>query len=180
MTAPQTAKYTVGNDEKVAQVMAYTTTSLIWGEVVVKEMIRVSTWLRTNAAPDRITIYNAKVLVTTASTPSKPASYSEVNLSVPTILAFHLSPPGKDPVDFDATEPNRKMEPMSALVSTFQFKGKLRMSSSLDLKRHLEVTREAFTALYDVEITHQLIPNFGPILVPYVLIRQEPTIFSKI
>jgi len=180
MTATQPVHYTVGSDEKVAQVMAYTTTSLVWGDVVVKEMIRVSTWLRTNAAPDRITLYNAKVLVTTSASASKPSSFSEINISVPSILAFHLSPPAKDPTDYDPTEPNRKMDPVSALVGAFIFKGKLRLSSSLDLRRHLEVNREPYTALYDVEVTHLLMSNFGPIVAPYVLVRQETAVFSKI
>lgn len=180
MTATQPVSYAVGSDEKVAQVMAYTTTSLVWGDVVVKEMIRVSTWLRTNAAPDRITMYNAKVLVTTSASAAKPASFSEVNISVPSILAFHLSPPAKDPPDYDPTEPNRKMDPVSVLVGTFVFKGKLRISTSLDMRRHLEVTREPYSALYDVEVTHLLMGNFGPIVAPYVLVRQEAAIFSKI
>ena len=126
MTSMQIAKVPVGSDEKVAQIMAYTTNSLIWGDVVVKEMIRVSTWLRTNAAPDRFPIYNARVLVTTSAAAAKPAVFSELNISVPTVLAFHLAPPGKDPADYDPTEPNRKMDDVSAIVSTFLFKGKLR------------------------------------------------------
>jgi len=178
MTTTHPTSYTVGSDEKVAQIMAYTTTSLLWGDVVVKEMIRVSTWLRTNAAPDRITIYNAKVLVMTAPNTTKPSSFSEINIAVPGIIAFHIAPPGKDPVDYDTTEPNRKMEPVSAILGTFQFNGKLRLSTSLDLRRHLDITREPYSALYDVEITHLLIPTFGPIAVPYVLVRQETAIFS--
>ena len=180
MTATQAINYSVGSDEKVGQIMAYTTTSLVWGDVVVKEMIRVSTWLRTNAAPDRITIYNAKVLVSTAPGSIKPVSFSEINLAVPNILAIHLTPPGKDPLDYDQTEPNRKMDPVSVIVGTFLFKGKIRISTSLDLKRHLEVTREVYSALYDVEVTHLLIPNFGPIVTPYALVRQEFAIFSKV
>ncbi len=180
MTSMQIAKVPVGSDEKVAQIMAYTTNSLIWGDVVVKEMIRVSTWLRTNAAPDRFPIYNARVLVTTSAAAAKPAVFSELNISVPTVLAFHLAPPGKDPADYDPTEPNRKMDDVSAIVSTFLFKGKLRLSTSLDLRRHLEVTHESFTSLYDVEVTSLTIANFGPIVTPYVLVRQESTIFSKV
>ena len=164
--------YSVGSDEKVAQVMAYTPTALIWGEVVVKEMIRVSTWLRTNAAPDRVTLYNAKSLVTTSANTSRPTSYPEVNIPVPQILAWHLAPPAKDPIDYDPTEPNRHMEPVNALLSTFQVKGSLRLSSNSNLKKYLEVTREAYTGLYDAEITNLLISNIGPIMVPYILIRQ--------
>jgi hypothetical protein len=180
MTTTHPANYSVGSDEKAAQVMVYTTTSLIWGDVVVKEMIRVSTWLRTNAAPDRITIYNARVLVTTSPNAVKPSSFSEINIGVPAINAYHLAPPGKDPLDYDPTEPNRKMEPVSAILGTFQFKGNIRLSTNLDLRKHLEITREPYSALYDVEVTHLLIPTFGPINIPYVLVRQETALFGKI
>ena len=51
--------YTLGEYDKVAQVMVYTASSMYWGEVVVKSAVRVSTWLRTNTAPDWICLYNA-------------------------------------------------------------------------------------------------------------------------
>lgn len=87
-------------------------------------------------------------------------------------------PPAKDPLDYDATEPNRKMEPVNALVSTFLVKGSLRLSTSSSLHKFLEITRENFTALYDAEVTNLLIPSFGPLTVPYILVRQESTVFA--
>ena len=60
--------YTLASDEKVAPIMLYTHTALVWGEAILKKQIRASTWLRTNAAPDSITLYNARVLITTAPT----------------------------------------------------------------------------------------------------------------
>lgn len=178
-TQQQQPTYTLGADEKAVKVMVYTTTSLYWGEVVVKELIRVNTWLRTNAAPDRITLYNAHGIVTTSPTNAKPCMYPELNIAVPQIIAFHIMPPGKEPVDYDPSEPNRRMEPVSALLSTFQVKGFLRLSTNADLKRYLEVTRETFTALYDAEITNQVVPNLGPINTAYILVRQETTSFAK-
>jgi hypothetical protein len=178
-TQPQNPAYTPGSDEKSAQVMIYTTSSLFWGDVVVKSMIRISTWLRTNAAPDRITLYNAKGIVTTTQGNLRPAAYIEINIPVPQVLAFHLVPPAKDPLDYDPTEPNRRMDPINALFSTFQAKGSLRLSTNADLKKYLEVTREAYTALYDAEITNLIIPSLGPITVPYVLVRQEAAVFTR-
>lgn len=177
-TAP-TYGYKVDSDEKVAHVMVYTSASLVWGEVVVKEMIRVSTWLRTNTAPDRITLYNAKSLVTTSVNNLHPTAYPEVNIAVPQIIAWHLAPPAKDPIDYDPTEPNRHLEPINILLSTFLIKGSLRLSTNADLKKYLEVTREAYTALYDVEISNLIMPNLGPIVVPYILVRQDSSIFTR-
>uniref|UniRef100_A0A7C4PGZ5 Uncharacterized protein n=1 Tax=Anaerolinea thermolimosa TaxID=229919 RepID=A0A7C4PGZ5_9CHLR len=168
-----------GQDEKSEKIMVYTSTSLYWGEVVVKEVIRVSTWLRTNAAPDRITLYNASGIITTTAVNAKPFHYGELNIPVSQIHAYHLMPPARDPIDFDPTEPNRRMESVTALVSTFMFKGSLRLSANADLKKYLEVTRESFTAIYDAEITNGVIPSLGPISVPFVLVRQDTTTFAK-
>lgn len=178
VTTDKAASIDLGPDEKVAQVMVYTDDVLFWGDVVVKAIIRVSTWLRTNAVPDRIRLLNAKAILTTAGSNPRPTSYNEVLIPVAQIRAFHLMPPAIDPLDYDVTEPNRKMEPINALVGTFQVKGDLRLSTSSTLQKFLEITRENFTALYDAEITNLLIPTFGPLKVPYILVRQDTTVFA--
>ncbi len=173
-----TPLYTLTEDDKVARVMAYTRSNLFWGEVVVKKIIRVSTWLRTNSAPDRLTMYNVKVLSTVVSNPPKPIELGEVNIAVTQVLAFHLSPPARDPVDYDETEPNRIMEPIALLLSTFRIDGCLRLSSRSSMSKFLEVTRENFTGIYDAKITNTIIPAMGTISVPFLLVRQEPAFFT--
>jgi hypothetical protein len=174
----QTPPYTLESNEKVAQVMAYTNNALYWGEVVVKEMIRVSTWLRTNNAPDRVRIYNVRVMNTTAGSQSKPMHYSELYIATTQINIFHLIPPNKDPLDYDPTEPNRKMQPVTMLVSTFRIDGHLRLAASGSIGKFLEVVRENFTSIYDAQISSLSNPNFGVISVPYVIVRQESTVFA--
>ncbi len=170
--------YTLAADEKSAQVMIYTLNALFWGEVVVKTVIRVSTWLRTNTVPDWIPLYNAGSIVTTSGTPPHTNSFVEVAVPVPQIIAYHLLPPAEDVLDYDTTEPNRRMEPVNALIGTFQVKGLLRINSSSNLRRYLEVTREAYTPIDDAEVTNLILPAFGPIKVPYVLIRQGSAVFT--
>jgi len=172
------AAYTVAEDEKTVQVMIYTLTSLFWGEVVVKSIIRVSTWLRTNTVPDWIPLYNAGSIVTTSGTAPRTNNFTELFVPVPQIIAFHMLPPAADPLDYDPTEPNRRLEPVNALIGTFQVKGGLRITTSSSLKRYVEVTRESYTSLYDAEITNLVLPAFGPIKVPYILIRQGAAIFT--
>jgi len=178
VTTDKAAPANLAPDEKIAQVMLYTDNALYWGDVVVKSIIRVSTWLRTNTIPDRIAIHNAKTILTSSGANPKPTSYNELLVAVTQIRAFHLMPPAKDPIDFDATEPNRKMEPVNALVGSFLVKGNLRISTSSSLNKFLEITRENFTALYDAEVTNLLIPSFGPLSIPYILVRQETTVFT--
>ena len=173
-----TPHYTLNEDEKAVRVMAYTQSNMFWGEVVVKGIIRVSTWLRTNSAPDRLTMYNVKVLATTVNNPPKPIELGEVNIAVSQLLAFHMAPPARDPVDYDETEPNRIMEPVALLFSTFRIDGNLRLSSRSSMSKFLEVTRENFTGIYDAKITNTIIPVMGTISVPFLLVRQESAFFT--
>ncbi len=172
------ATYTLAEDEKAVHVMVYTAMVLYWGEVLVKKVIRVSTWLRTSNVPDWIALYNAGSIVTTSGAAPRTNSFSELFVPVPQIMAFHLLPPATEPLDFDPTEPNRKMEQVSALIGTFQVKGGLRMTESSNLKRYLDVTRENYTPLYDAEVTNLVLSAFGPVKTPYILIRQTSAIFA--
>jgi len=170
--------YHLAPDEKMAQVMIYTANSLLWGDLVVKAIIRVSTWLRTSAVPDWVTLYNAGLLSTNQGANAKPINFVEMHVPVPQIIAFHLIPPAQDPIDFDPTELNRRMEPVNAIFSSFMVKGSLRISANATLKKFIELNREAFSALYDLEITSLSLPNFGVVKIPYMLVRQVNTIFT--
>ena len=176
-TAEKTSLYRLEPDEKVAQVMVYTPSTFYWGEVVVKSIIRVSTWLRTNTVPNRISLYNAMGLITLPG--CKPFSYAEVHIPLSQILAFHLIPPAQDPPDFDPTEPNRKTHPINAAFNSFIVKGSLRLSASADLKKFLEVTHESFTSVYDAEVTNPAVQSFRGLNVPYLMVRQETTVFTS-
>jgi hypothetical protein len=170
--------YTLGADEKAAHVMAYTANALYWGEVVVKDVIRVSTWLRTNSAPIRICLYQARALVTSPIHEAKPVHFRELYLPTSEILVFHLVPPVKDPPDFDPSEPNRRVQPVSLLVGSFRVDGSLRVSDRSSLSKYLEVNRESFTSLYDAQITSLSNPAFNVISVPYLIFRQDASIFT--
>jgi hypothetical protein len=177
MAAPEkSTPYHLEQDEKVAQVMIYTPTSFFWGEVVVKSVIRVSTWLRTNAVPNRIGLYNAMGLNTLPG--CKPFSYSELHIPLSQVQAFHLIPPAQDPPDFDPTEPNRKVQAVNALLNSFLIKASVRIAASSSLKRYLEVNHEPFSALYDAEVSNPAVQSFRGLSVPYMLVRQDSTVFT--
>lgn len=174
----QTPPYTLGSDEKVASVMVYTANYMYWGEVVVKQMIRVSTWLRTNSAPDWFSLYNARAMPSMLTTPVKPVFFTELYVSVSQVMAYHLVPPAKDPPDYDPTEPNRKMQPATLLVGAFRVDGALRLSTMATVAKYLEIAREPFTGVYEAKITNMNMPNLGVISVPFLMARQETAIFT--
>jgi len=170
--------YRLGPDEKMNQVMIYTADSLLWGDLVVKSIIRVSTWLRTSAVPDWLTLYNASLLITNQGVNAKAVNFTEMHVPVAQINAIHLIPPAQDPIDYDPTEINRRMEPVNAVFGSFVVKGNLRISTNATLKKFIELTHESFTAVYDDEVTSLTLQNFGSVKIPYILVRQAATIFT--
>lgn len=174
----QTPPYTLESDEKVVKVMIYTASTVLMGEVVVKELIRVSTWLRTNSAPDWICLYNARVIQTCLSSPPRPEQFSELNIAVSQILGLHLIPPAQDPPDYDPTEPNRRMLPVTVLLGTFRIQGHIRVAAQTPLRKYVEVTRETYTSIYDAKISNIAVPAMGVLNVPFLLVRQEKVNFA--
>lgn len=166
-----------GIEEKSVPVMVYLRNSICWGDIFVKQTVRVSTWLRTNAAPDIISIHNARILMTVSSG-NKPAQIPEIHFSTSEVLAFHIIPPETDPLDYDPNEPNRHMDPVTIFTANFRMDGFMRMAGSSTLSKYIEITREVYSSLYDVDISCPIIPALGVMHVPYVLVRQIGALFA--
>jgi hypothetical protein len=172
----KTPSYTLQHEEKVTPVMVYTHNSLIWGSLVSREMVRVSTWLRTPNAPPYLCLYDCQMLYTTGST--TPGGFRELHIPAQEVLAYHILPPQHDPPDYDPNEPNRMMVAVAVLSGHFRMDAHVRMSTLSSLPKFLEVMSEEFTSLYDVSISQPLRPNFKPLQVPFVLLRRETALFS--
>jgi hypothetical protein len=170
--------YTLNNEDKATQVMIYTHSSLLVGEVVTKSVIRVSTWLRTPMVPQFMTVYSAQILDLTAGGNPRSLSFRELFLPSMLINAFHIRPPLSDPADYDPNEPMRKMEPVTVLVGSFRFDGNVRISSKTNLESYLDVIKEDFTSIYDIQVTPLNIPAMKPYRVPFALLRKDAVIFS--
>jgi len=170
--------YNLAPDEKSAPVMAYTETSMVWGDVIVKEVIRVSTWLRTSMIPDHLHLLNARSLLITGGNPARAAFFKELHLPTAQIIAFHLIPPAKDPPDYDPNEPNRKLEPVTLLVGPFRLDGNLRLAGKANLAKYIDISHELYTSLYDVEISYPGLPSLGTVRVPFMLARMAGAIFA--
>ena len=65
-------------DEKLVALVVYTSTHLYLGELLIKNMIRVNTWLRTNMAPDMIHLYNGKCMQTIGDSQTRPIVFPEL------------------------------------------------------------------------------------------------------
>lgn len=177
MDYPQKS-YQLSDEEKVTQVMLYTISALFTGDVVTKKLIRVSTWLRTPMVPQYIAVYSAHMIDISSGSSARQMHFDELFVPFSQVISFHIRPPASDPIDYEPNEPMRKMEPVTALVGPFRFDGYVRMSSQTDLGRYLDVNKEVFTSLYDIEVTPLSLQAMKPFHVPFTLLRRDLVPFS--
>jgi hypothetical protein len=147
-------------DEKTSTVMVYTNNMLVRGDVVTKESVRVSIWLRTQGVPNFIHLLKPQVVVFGGS-PPKTYAYEEIFVPTEQVIGWHLAPPAAEPLDYDPTEANRMMQPVQILMGSFTMKGNIRIAASADFSTSLEVMKVAWNSIYDVEIINPYLPQFA-------------------
>jgi hypothetical protein len=157
--------------------MIYTVHFMAWGDLLTKEQVKVSTYLRT-IAPDFVSLFDTGVILAHGGDPKRPLALRELHLRTPQIDAIHLTPPASEPVDYDDSEANRKMEPITVLVGPFRFDGHIRISTLTNLQKHLDISREEYTSLYDIEISNPNMPSFGVLRTPQALLRTDTVLFA--
>ncbi|MEK6752051.1 MAG: hypothetical protein AABZ00_07275 [Chloroflexota bacterium] len=163
-------------DEKTALVMLYTHNMLARGEIVIKESLRVSLWLRTQGVPNYIQVHNPNVILF-GGTPPKSFAYSEIFIPTAEVIAFHLAPPAQDMLDYDATEQNRRMQSVEMLVGSFMLKAKLRISAQTEVATYLDVSHSTWLSVYEAEITNPYLPKFNT-YVPMLLVNPNHVSFG--
>ena len=161
---------TLGSDEKNTVVMSYTHDSMVRGEAITKQGIRVSTWFRTDGAPDYLHLTNIQWVAVTGG-PVKPLAFPEMYLSLELILGFHIMPPAAEPLDYDERETNRVNAPLSFLMGRFLVKGKMRISPQTDVGTTLSISHTKWLSIYEAEISCPYLPQMPPMQVPMMVVR---------
>lgn len=159
------------SDEKTAMVMVYTNNMLARGEMIAKENARVSIWLRAQGVSNYIHLYQVQVISFAGGAP-KTYSFSEIFIPTAQVSAFHLAPPARDPLDYDASEQNRIMQPMEAMIGTFMLKGDIRISMQTDIATSLDVMHTLWLSIYNAEIVNPHLPQFH-LQVPMLLVSSN-------
>jgi hypothetical protein len=170
--------YTLAPDEKTTPIMIYTQNSILRGEVVTKEGVRVSTWLRTQGAPRYVHLLKASTMQFNGT--PKSMSFPEVFIPIELIIAMHLAPPHSDGVDYDPQEANRAMLPIAAGVGTFQFKGLIRVSAQSGIGPTLELSRVPWMSLYELEITNPSLPQMPALHTPMAIVNPVQVYFARL
>ena len=169
--------YTLAPDEKSAAVMVYSQSAIVRGEAVVKENVRVSVWMRTDAAPEYIHMLKPQVIIANNSA-TKMFSYSEIYFPTSQAIVFHLAPPQQDSLDYDESEANRVMQPVTLMAGAFFLNGNIRISTKVDMGTSIATARSVWMSLYNVKITNPYLPQMGEISVPMLLVRPGQVSFG--
>jgi hypothetical protein len=176
-STPTTEPYTLSADEKVTPIMVYLPSGMARGELISKQMLRVSTWLRSTSGINYITLYKAQTLMIAGGVPHTN-NLIELHIPINQIIAYHILPPAQEPLDYDLSEPNRKMELVTTVFGPFRALAKARVSTNTNLGTQLRTTKELYISLYDVEITNPAIANMAPIHAPMILVAPNMAIFA--
>lgn len=169
--------YTLTPDEKATSVMIYTRDTLVRGDLVTRQNVRVSVWLRTEGASEYMHLLKPQVVHLTGNS-IKIATFSELYQPSSEVIAFHLTPPASDPLDYDESEQNRKMQPLSILVGSFIFNGFIRISTQVDLGTAIASGRAIWLSAYNSRISNPYLPQMGEIQVPMLVLRPGKVSFG--
>jgi hypothetical protein len=110
--------------------------------------------------------------------PVKALSYSELYFPTAEVIAFHTLPPTEEPLDYDASEADRKMEAVDLVVGTFVMKGQIRISTHTEVDTTLESARVSWISVYEVSITNPYLPQMPALQVPMVLVNPGHVAFG--
>ena len=170
--------YILRPDEKTTPVMLYTQHSVVRGDAVIKQSTpRVNIWLRTDGAPRYMHILKPQVLLF-GGNPVKALSYSEIYFPTSEAIAFHTLPPTDEPLDYDPSEADRTMEVVEVLAGTFVMKGKIRISTHMEVATSLEAAGVSWMSFYDVWISNPYLPQMPALQVPMVLVKPSHVAFG--
>lgn len=168
--------YTLLPDEKTTLVMIYTREAMIRAELVTKAAVRINTFLRTDAAAEYLHLLKAQVISFSAGVRSM--QLPEIYYPAAQMIAYHIAPPAEEPLDFDVSEKNRVMQPVILLVGTFQFAGKLRVSSVSDLGTSIATARTSWLSVYEVGVSNTLLPQMGTLQLSMAMVRPSHVGFA--
>ena len=162
MTA-QPPKTLLGEDEQLTGMMMYTADGIIWGKMPHHESLLPSRILTGVTIPEILSLYEAQAMFLGLNFVAKPVKQPHMMVPTATILGYHLQPPAEDQIDYDPTEPNRRMAPVTMYMGPLMVKGSMRISEISTVKASLEVMKASFLSLYDIQVSQANNPQMKPI-----------------
>ena len=169
--------YELKANEKATPVVVYTENTLIHGEIVTRDIVRVNILMRTEGAPNYLHLLNAQIIYPDNAT--KIVKFAELFVPATEAIGYHVAPGTEIELDYDKSEENRKMQPVKAAMGSFFIDSKIRISTHTDLSTTLDVSRTAWLSLYEAEITNTYLSQMK-VEAKMILIRPEKILFGLV
>lgn len=169
--------YQLQPGDKTTTVMAYSRNKLIHGELITKESVKVSVMPRMQAISNYMHFIKAQIWFFGGGTPSL-LTYDEYFFPMERMIGFHLAPPASDPIDYEAGQINRAMSDISVILGVFLLKGKIRVSTQVELGANLELAHKTWLSVYDAEISSPFLAQMPVIHVPMLLVSPSQASFG--
>lgn len=149
---PQVMKksYTLAPDEKSTPVMIGTADTLMWGDLVTKQAVRVNAYLNT-LAEDYVPLRDVKILFLAPKEQMAPTERSSVHVRQDEILIF-LVMHDEDPLPEET--PTRRYEPIEAIIGSFQIEGSILKAPISNVQNMLLVSKATYLPIYSATIRH--------------------------
>lgn len=161
--------YTVGPDEKTTQVMVGTPDTLIWGNLVTKEQVRMSVFMNT-LAEDFVPLHDAKMLFLAPTQQMAPLERPALHVKFEEILLF-FAMVDREPLP-EETE-MRRYEPVEVIVGSYQIEGKIVKSPMSTLQNMLLISKSVYIPVYEATVRHVAKPWLGTFSSPRVQVRRD-------
>ena len=167
--------YELKPNEVRTPVMLYTESTLMHGEVITRDIVRVQIFPRTESVPRYLHLLNAQQIH--PGTTVRTAKFDELFVPATEIIGFHVAPNIEIELDYEESEANRRMVPVRALLGTFMLESTIRISTQTAFDNSLEVTSASWLSLYDAKISNPYLTQMN-IQVPMLLVRPEKISFG--
>ena len=161
--------YTLAPDEKATQVMIGTPDTLMWGDLVTKQAVRMSAYLNT-LAEDYVPLRDAKILFLAPEEQAAPVERSSVHIRQEEIL-FFFAMHDEEPLPEETQ--TRRYEPVEAIVGSFQIEGTILKAPISNLQNMLLVSKAIYLPIYSATVRHVAKSWLGTFSSSFVQVRCE-------
>ena len=169
------SSYTLGQEEKATQVMIGTPDTLIWGDLVTKEQVRMSIYLNT-LAEEFVTVHDAKLLFLCCTERNTPEVRQSVHVRQEEIQVFYVMA-DREPLP-EETE-TRRYEPAELISGAYQVEGKLLKSPYATLQNTLLLSKSTYLPVYEATLRHLGKPWLGFFSSSLIQVRQDRLIVTS-
>lgn len=166
--------YTLAPDEKATQVMIGTSDTLMWGDLVTKQQVRMSAYLST-LAEDFVPLRNAKILFLAPKEQMAPIERSSVHVKQEEILIFFVMI-DEEPVP-EETE-TRRYEPVEVIIGSYQMEGAVLKAPISNLQNMLLVSKASYIPVYNATVRHVAKSWLGTLSSNLVQVRRDRMILT--